>query len=65
VRWRLCRIFTDFSVGDAASISIRDPFLMKPSAAEIVRARSSTYPLELARHLASEVVMTFNSRRWI
>ena len=24
------KVFTDFSVGDAASISIRDPFLMKP-----------------------------------
>ncbi|HSR90167.1 MAG TPA: patatin-like phospholipase family protein, partial [Gemmatimonadales bacterium] len=58
------KVFTDFSVGDAASISIRDPFLMKPLHREgqyFTGGNIDLYPLELARHLASEVVMTFNS----
>jgi patatin-like phospholipase len=58
------RVFTDFSVGDAASISIRDPFLMKPlrrGDQYFTGGNIDLYPLELARHLASEVVMTFNT----
>jgi hypothetical protein len=58
------KIFTDFSVGDAASISIRDPFLLKPlrrGDQYFIGGNIDLYPLELARHLASEIVMTFNS----
>ena len=58
------KVFTDFSVGDAAAISIRDPFLMKPlrrGDQYFTGGNIDLYPLELARHLASEVVMTFNT----
>lgn len=58
------KVFTDFSVGEAASISIRDPFLMKPLRRGndyFTGGNIDLYPLELARRLASEVVMTFNS----
>jgi hypothetical protein len=58
------KVFTNFSVGDAASISIRDPFLMKPlrrGDQYFTGGNIDLYPLELARHLASEIVMTFNS----
>jgi len=58
------RVYTDLSVGDAASISIRDPFLMKPRRhgdEYFTGGNIDLYPLELARHLASEIVMTFNS----
>lgn len=58
------RVRTDISVGDAAMISIRDPFLFKPirkGDTWFMGANVDLYPLELARHLADEVVMTFNS----
>jgi predicted acylesterase/phospholipase RssA len=58
------KVYTDFSVGEAASISIRDPFLMKPlrrGDQYFIGGIIDLYPLELARKLASEVVMTFNS----
>ena len=58
------RIFTDYSVGDAASISIRDPFLLKPLRRGdqiLYRGHHRPLPARVARHLASEIVMTFNS----
>jgi hypothetical protein len=42
------KIFTDFSVGDAASISIRDPFLMKP-----LRRETSTLPAATSTYTRS------------
>lgn len=58
------RVFTDVPVGDAALISIRDPFLFKPvrrGDTWFTGANINLYPLELARHLADEVMMTFNT----
>jgi predicted acylesterase/phospholipase RssA len=57
------RVFTDFTIGDAAEVSIRDPFLFPPVVrnGEIFTGSNiNLYPLELARSLADEVVMTFN-----
>lgn len=56
-------VFTDVSVGDAASISIRDPFLFKPiqrGSQYFTGANVNLYPLEMARQLADEVMLTFN-----
>ena len=55
--------YTEVSVGDATSISIRDPFLFQPVERDGVFYTGSMvdlYPMELAHHLADEVVMTFN-----
>lgn len=55
---------TDFSVGDAAMISIRDPFLFRPvlrDGSYFTGGNVNLYPLELARHLADDVTMTFNT----
>lgn len=55
---------TDFSVGDAALVSIRDPFLFRPvhrDGTYFIGGNVNLYPLELARHLADEVTMTFNT----
>lgn len=57
------RVFTTFSVGDAAAISIRDPFLFPPVVRDnqtFTGSNINLYPLELARSLADEVMMTFN-----
>lgn len=57
------RVFTDFSIGDAASVSIRDPFLFPPVLRDgqtFTGSNINLYPLELARGLAEEVIMTFN-----
>ncbi len=57
------RVFTDISVGDAAAISIRDPFLFPPVVRDgqtFTGSNINLYPLELARSLADEVMMTFN-----
>jgi predicted acylesterase/phospholipase RssA len=57
------RVFTDISVGDAAAISIRDPFLFPPverNGQTFTGSNINLYPLELARSLADEVMMTFN-----
>ena len=45
---------TDFSVGDAALVSIRDPFLFRPvhrDGAYFIGGNVNLYPLELARQL--------------
>ena len=58
------RTITGMPAGDAALISIRDPFLFKPVRRDdtyFVGANINLYPLELARDLADEVVMTFNT----
>jgi predicted acylesterase/phospholipase RssA len=55
---------TDFTVGDAAMVSIRDPFLFRPilrDGSYFTGGNVNLYPLELARHLADEVTMTFNT----
>lgn len=57
------RVFTDVSIGDAAAISIRDPFLFPPverNGQVFTGSNINLYPLELARLLADEVMMTFN-----
>lgn len=57
------RVFTDFTIGDAAAVSIRDPFLFPPvvrNGETFTGSNINLYPLELARSLADEVVMTFN-----
>lgn len=57
------RVFTDFSIGDAAAVSIRDPFLFPPVERDGVTFTGSNinlYPVELAQSLADEVMMTFN-----
>jgi predicted acylesterase/phospholipase RssA len=60
-------VFTQFTVGDAASISIRDPFLMKPVEYDgqyYAGGDVDLFPLELARRLGTQVVMTFNPGFW-
>jgi predicted acylesterase/phospholipase RssA len=55
--------YTEVSVGDATAISIRDPFLFRPIERDGVfytGAMGDLYPMELAHHLADQVMMTFN-----
>lgn len=57
------RVFTDFSIGDAAAVSIRDPFLFPPVERDgetFTGSNINLYPVELAQSLADEVMMTFN-----
>jgi len=56
------RVFTDFSIGDAAIISVRDPFLLRPKRhgqQYFTGGNIDLYPLELAKYLGEEVIMTF------
>jgi predicted acylesterase/phospholipase RssA len=53
---------TEVSLGEATSISLRDPFLFQPIERDGVfytGSMADLYPMELAHHLADEVVMTF------
>ncbi|MDX2120684.1 MAG: hypothetical protein SF070_06385 [Gemmatimonadota bacterium] len=62
--WTAASRRTDFSVGNAALVSTRDLFLFRPvrhDDACVIGGNVSLYPLELARHLAYEVTMTFNT----